>query len=177
MARPRKELENIEFDGWDQLDNHLEHIRVSRDGKVFNKLTCNILKPTKMKKGHLQVSVSKNGIVKKYLVHRIIAKAFINNPDNKPCVNHMNGNPSDNRVENLEWCTDYENKQHAKINKMFQQSTNRYNARFDELQILTIHSLNWSHNAIARHYKCSQSVITRIKNCDSYKDFAVIYDK
>jgi hypothetical protein len=177
MARPRLELEDMEFNGWDQLDEHLEHIRVSKCGQVLNKLTGNILKPAKMKKGHLQVSISKNGIVKKYLIHRIIAKAFVENKENKPCVNHINGKPWDNRVENLEWCTDYENKQHAKINKMFQQSVNRYNARFDEFEILTIHTLNMSHNAIARHYKCSQSVITRIKNCDSYKDFAVIYDK
>ena len=44
---------------------------------------CIINKPTKMKKGHLQFSVSKNGIVKKYLIHRIVAKAFINNPEKK----------------------------------------------------------------------------------------------
>lgn len=177
MARPRLELEDIHFNGWDQLDPHLANIRVSKCGNVKNILTGVILKPFKMKKGHLQVSISKNGKVKKYLVHRIVAKAFIKNPDLKPCINHINCNPADNRVENLEWCTDRENKKHAKDNKLFQSSTNRYNAKFSTEQILTIHSLNWPHTKIADHYKVAQSVITRIKNFKTYLDYAVIYDK
>ena len=55
--------------------------------------------------GYLRVIFSKNGIVKKHLVHRLVAQAFIPNPLSLPQVNHIDENKSNNNVDNLEWCT------------------------------------------------------------------------
>lgn len=63
-----------------------------------------IMKLIKDSNGYLQVQLCKNGKVILYLVHRLVAQAFIDNPDNLPQVNHKNENKADNRVENLEWC-------------------------------------------------------------------------
>lgn len=58
------------------------------------------------------VAMSKESYIKPFVTHRLVATAFIPNPENKPCVNHINGIRWDNRVENLEWCTHKENTRH-----------------------------------------------------------------
>ncbi len=65
------------------------------------------------KYGYKQVTLSQNKKRKTYLVHRLVAEAFIPNYENKSTVNHINGNKLDNRVENLEWATNSEQKEHA----------------------------------------------------------------
>ncbi len=67
-------------------------------------------------KGYLVLNLFKKGGWRKGMnckVHRLIAKAFIPNPDNLPQINHKNGDKTDNRIENLEWCTNQQNRDHA----------------------------------------------------------------
>ena len=72
-----------------------------------------LLKSQRKTNGYLSVTLYKNGKSKSYFVHRLVAQAFIPNPESKPEVNHINGIKTDNNVKNLEWNTRTENEQHA----------------------------------------------------------------
>lgn len=63
--------------------------------------------------GYLRCNMNIFGVQKEYLVHRLVASLFIQNPENKPFVNHIDGNKHNNIVDNLEWCTKSENEKHA----------------------------------------------------------------
>lgn len=69
--------------------------------------------------GYSRVVLTKNGEAKKFFVHRIVANSFIENPGNKKCVNHKDFDRSNNKVSNLEWCTNKENSEHASVNKRY----------------------------------------------------------
>lgn len=77
---------------------------VSNKGRAKNVTTNTILSPSKIPAGYLRISLTINGKESLHLVHRLVAEAFIPNPDNKPEVNHL-GAKDDNRVEMLEWAT------------------------------------------------------------------------
>lgn len=64
-------------------------------------------------KGYKQVRLRKDGKTYTYSVHRLVAFTFISNPVNKPCINHIDSNRSNNHVDNLEWVTHAENTAHA----------------------------------------------------------------
>ena len=64
-------------------------------------------------RGYLDVRLSKDGVTKTKFLHILLAQTFIQNPDHKKFVNHKNGIKTDNRIENLEWCTHSENISHA----------------------------------------------------------------
>lgn len=89
------------------------HYTVDELGVVKNTLTGKVLKQQYTKDNYLVTTIYVNGKPKHCRIHRLVAEAFIPNPENKPYVNHINGKRDDNRVENLEWCTPAENTQHA----------------------------------------------------------------
>ena len=96
----------------DRTVKGFERYTISDSGIVFNLETKHTLVP-KNNNGYKQVNLCYNGLRKTFNVHRLVAIAFIDNPNNKPCVNHKNGIRHDNNSENLEWVTYKENAVHA----------------------------------------------------------------
>ena len=92
---------------WKDVSGYEGLYQVSDKGRIkslkFRKER--ILKPGRDTCGYLHVILWKNGRKKLCKVHRLVAKVFISNPDNLPMINHKDENPSNNRVENLEWCS------------------------------------------------------------------------
>lgn len=86
---------------------------INNYGTVYNK-HLKELRKEKTKGGYLRVTLYKNGKQKHFLIHRLVAQAFIPNPKNLPEVNHIDNNPVNNRVENLAWCTAKENSRWSK---------------------------------------------------------------
>ena len=103
---------------WKDVKDYKGIYEVSSYGKVRNIVDKHILKPGLTSKGYYNVILCKNKLHKGISIHRLVALAFIPNPENKKQVNHINGIKTDNRVENLEWATCSENIIHSyKIGK------------------------------------------------------------
>lgn len=73
-------------------------------GKVWSYTRKKFLKPFKPKNGYLCINLCRNGKVKSFLIHRLVAEAYIPNPENLPEINHKDENKIHNYINNLEWC-------------------------------------------------------------------------
>ena len=87
---------------------------VSDNGTVRNDRTGNFVKPVLSNSGYYRVRLWEHGKGKNFFVHRLVAVAFVPNQNNKPEVNHIDGNKTNNVFTNLEWVTGAENKKHCR---------------------------------------------------------------
>lgn len=99
---------------WKDITGLKGYYEASNLGNIHSKRTNTILKPSETgNKGYLKVGISIDNHINSYHVHRLVASAFIPNPENKRTVNHIDGNKLNNCVDNLEWNTYSENALHA----------------------------------------------------------------
>ena len=89
------------YEGLYQVSN-LGRVKSLRNNKMRKE---KILKVKKNTTGYLYLSLYKNNVGKNYLLHRLVAKTFLKNPNNYPCINHKDENKENNNINNLEWCT------------------------------------------------------------------------
>lgn len=103
---------------------------ISDKGEV-RKDANNYIMKLQIQQGYKHVTLQINKKAKRFRVHRLVAEAFIPNPENKPYVNHIDGNRQNNLVENLEWVTPAENTQHAVQNGLMLPTRERAVVQFD----------------------------------------------
>jgi hypothetical protein len=97
---------------WRDIKNYENQYQVNELGNIRNKITLQLLKPNLSEKGYQVVYFRTLGIKRKKKVHRLVAEAFIPNLQNKPQINHIDGNKQNNNIHNLEWVTNLENYLH-----------------------------------------------------------------
>lgn len=131
-----------------------------------------LLSPRPTRNGYLRVRLMIDGEQKMSYVHRLVALTFIPNPENKPCVNHKNGDKTDNRVENLEWCTRSENMRHAFATGLAAQGDACYNAKLTNEQVVYIRENpdDLTGTELAAQFGVTQTSIYEIQIGKTYKN-------
>lgn len=135
-----------------------------------------VMKQDKIWSGYLRVCLCKDSVKRGFAVHRLVASAFIPNPNGKAEVNHINGDRADNRAENLEWVTRSENERHAysvlgkKPNAPWKGKARAFARKFTNEQVRAIREDKRPCTEIGREYGVSKTAIRNIKKHLVYRE-------
>ncbi len=157
---------------WKIIPN-FENYSINNLGEIQSHYTNKILKPSLENQGYLAVTLYKNKKPKRKRIHQLVALAFINNPKNKPQVNHKDCNKQNNFVSNLEWTTHKENMEHASINNLVASKEKQGISKLNILIVEKIRKLyntkNFSQRQLAKKFNVCQRTITMIINHLTWK--------
>lgn len=153
------------------IPNYEGFYSINQKGEIFSIRNNRIIKPFlgKGKRTYYRIELNVKGKAKKYFVHQLIAKVFIPNVENKPFINHINGIKTDNRIENLEWCTNTENITHATLTGLYKCRTGEkhYLAKLSDSEVLEVRkeiALKASQKQLSIKYNVSIHTINHIVN-------------
>ena len=158
---------------WKWIDGYDELYKISNYGEIksFKRYKDGkLMKPKVDKDGYLEIGIRDSDSKRKfYRVHRLVAYAFIPNPNNYLYINHKDCNPSNNNVENLEWCTvEYNNQYRFEMGYVAKSGEQSSNSKLTTEQVLEIYKLSWgdsyTQKEIADMYNVKRQTITNIKN-------------
>lgn len=154
------------------------HLRISTTGSVYSLSVKRMLIPQIVGivgKQYYSIGVRKGRRSIHLKIHRLVAQAFLPNPENKPCVNHKDGNKLNNHVVNLEWATHSENALHAiETGLNPKRGNSNHNSKIKESELPTIREMcrnGIPQDTLAQAYGVSQSTISRIVTKTTYKTF------
>ena len=148
---------------------------INNKGEIKTIKSGRIIKYFKNKDGYLSCKLSKKSKTKTYLVHRLVAQAFIPNPENKPYVNHKDSNRLNNTLNNVEWCTPLENVKHMIISgrSTYKKGSNNINSKLDENIVISILNIyknkNVTQRFLSKKYDVSLSAINSVINRKTWK--------
>lgn len=168
-----KDVEN--YEGYYQISNlgRIKSLqRFAKNHSGFKKvLKERYLNPIIGKTGYYVVSFKKDGIKKTFKVHRLIAIAFIDKVEGKEFINHKNGIKTDNRIENLEWCTILENNRHSReIGLTNQDGYNNVSSKLTEEQVIFITNSEIPLKDLAIMFNVNFTTVYKAKNRITYKN-------
>lgn len=130
-----------------------------------------LMKPGSSPNGYKIITLQKKGKIKYQTVHRTVITVFTPNPENKSQVNHIDGNKENNSVENLEWVTESENKQHALDTGLFSsKGEDNPNVKLTESKVRCIRLSNLAPLEISKIYGVSRTTIIKIRARRTWKN-------
>lgn len=158
---------------WKDIEGFRELYQVSNLGRIRRKDNKKVLKPLTLTKGYKGVRLyyTKHDAVTKK-IHRLVAKYFIDNPLNLLQVNHKDGNKCNNKVNNLEWCSNDYNMNHAIVNNLIKKGENRYNSKCLEDSLIYIQDLidcGFTIKQLSIVYCISKNTMKEIVKGNTYK--------
>ena len=155
-----------------KIDVYGENYYINREGVIYRAsyvtndgkyIKSKIVTQSLGKNGYYYVNLRHDGKTKLAYVHRIIAETYVDNPENKEQVNHINGDKKDNRIENLEWVTPKENTQHSIYNGMTPIGEKAHKSKLTLKEAVSIKLSNRGNTELAKEYGVSRAQVYRIK--------------
>lgn len=164
-------MKNLSFVGFDKYC-------ACSTGQIYSIRSGSYLQPVLQSTGYMQVTLSQDGTRKNFSVHRLIAMAYMEIPEGSDIVNHKDGNKQNNKLLNLEWCTQQENVHHAILTGLRKGTRNPDRSLDDETAhcVCKLIQDSWRNKDIAETLEISSQIVANIRFGRDYQEISCEYN-